>query len=46
MVLLRLDPVIFFNSGLDFIKINIPTKFHEDWIKTMPSSVYTLFYKN
>ena len=46
MVLLRFDLVTFFNSGLDFIKINILTKFHEDWIKTMPSSVYTLFSKN
>ena len=33
----------FFNSGLDFIKVNILTKFHEDWIKTVPSRVYTFF---
>ena len=29
-----------FNSGLDFIKMNILTKFHEDWIKTVPSGMY------
>ena len=44
MVLLRFDLVtyfltqhdIFFYSGLYFIQINILTKFHEDWIKTVP----------
>ena len=30
-----------FKSGFYFIKINILTKFHEDWIKTLPSKVYT-----
>ena len=34
----------FINCGLAFIKINIMTKFHEDWIKTMPSGVYSWFY--
>ena len=33
-----------FNSGLYFIKMNILTKFHEDWIKTVPYRVYSLFY--
>ena len=33
-----------FNRGLAFIKINILTKFHEDWIKTEPSGVYLWFY--
>ena len=43
---LRTDLMIFspdmthFDSGIDFIKINILTKLHEDWIKTMPSRVY------
>ena len=31
LVLTQHDP--FFNSGLDFIMINILTKFREDWIK-------------
>ena len=29
------------NYGLISIRINILTKFHEDWTKTMPSRVYT-----
>ena len=33
-----------FNWGLAFIKIKILTKFHEDWIKTVPSEVYSWFY--
>ena len=33
-----------FYSALDFIKINILTKFHEDWIKTVPSGMYKWFY--
>ena len=33
-----------FYSGLYFIKMNILTKFHEDWIKTVPYRVYSLFY--
>ena len=45
-VFLRTDLMIFspdmthFDSGIDFIKINILTQLHEDWIKTMPSRVY------
>ena len=31
-------------GGLDFITTNILTKFHEDWIKTMPSREYTCFF--
>ena len=33
-----------FNSGQDFIRTNILTKFHEDWIKILPSRVYSWFY--
>ena len=36
-----LDMTHFFNSGLDYIKINFLTKFHEDWLKTVSSRVYT-----
>ena len=32
-----------FNSGLEFIKTNILAKFHADWIKTVPSRVYSVF---
>ena len=32
-----------FNWDLAFIKINILTKFPEDWIKTVPSGVYLRF---
>ena len=47
MVLFRFDLVTYFLArhdlfligGLAFIKINILTKFHEDWIKTVPSGV-------
>ena len=39
--LIRHDPL--FGPGLDFIEINILTKFHEDYIKTVPSKVYTWF---
>ena len=35
---------LFFYLGLDFIKMNILTEFHEDWIKTVPSGVYSWFY--
>ena len=35
---------LFFYFGLDFIKMNILTEFHEDWIKTVPSGVYSWFY--
>ena len=35
-----------FNSGLDVIKMNILTKFHEDRINTVPSVVYSWFYKD
>ena len=37
-----LGPLV--NSGLDFIKMNILTKFHEYWIKTVPSGVYSWFF--
>ena len=37
-------PIALHGPALDFIKINILTKFHEDWIKTMPSGVYTWFF--
>ena len=45
------DPVFgstwpIFNWGLAFIKINILTLFYEDWIKTVPSGVYSWFYKD
>ena len=30
-----------FELGLDFIKTNILTKFHKDWIETVPARVYT-----
>ena len=47
MVFLRINLMLvfdptrpIFNSGLDFIKINIPTKFQAYWIKTIPSRVY------
>ena len=33
-----------FQSGLDFIKINILTKIHEHLIKSMPSRLYSWFY--
>ena len=53
MVLLRFDletsfwlDMTFFNWGLAFIKINILTQFHEDWIKTVPSGMYSWFYKD
>ena len=29
---------------LDFMRINILTTFYELWIKTVPSSVYTMFF--
>ena len=32
------------NSGLYLITMHIQTKFHEDWIKTMPSREYTWFF--
>ena len=51
MVLQRIDLVTLFLTrhdlfffGLEFIKMNILTKFHEDWIKTVPSGVYLWFY--
>ena len=48
MVLLRFDLVFgqtysIFYSGLYFIQINILTKFHEDWIETVPCRVYSWF---
>ena len=51
MVLLRLDLVFdltcpIFNTGLDFIKFNILTKFHEDWIRTGLFGVYSWFYSD
>ena len=54
MVLLRFDLVtlfltrhdVFFYSGLYFIKMNILTKFHEDWILTGPCRVYSWFYSD
>ena len=54
MVLFRFDLVTWFwlNMtyflfwGLAFIKINILTQFQEDWIKTVPSGVYSWFYKD
>ncbi|KAH3884066.1 hypothetical protein DPMN_008038 [Dreissena polymorpha] len=30
-----------YNPNPEFIKINILTKFHEDWMKTVTSTVYT-----
>ena len=39
-------PMLIFNSGLDFIKLNILTKFHEDWIRTGPCRVYSWFYSD
>ena len=33
-----------FGPGLDFIEMNILTKFHEDCIKTVLSEVYTWFF--
>ena len=30
-----------FKHGLDFIRINILTKFYENWVKLVPSSEYT-----
>ena len=36
--------ITYFNSGLDFTKINSLTKFHEDWIETMLSRVYICFF--
>ena len=52
MVLLRFDLVtyfltrydLFFYCGLAFIKMSIFTKFHENWIKTMPSEMYSWIY--
>ena len=51
MVLLRFDLVTsfltrynYFYFGLDFIKINILTKFHEYWTRTVPFRVYPWFY--
>ena len=35
-------PIFIFDPA--FIMINILTKFHEDWIKTVPSGVYSWFY--
>ena len=32
-----------FDWGLAFIKINILPKFHDDWIKTVPSGMYLWF---
>ena len=33
-----------YDPDQDFISINILTKFHELWIKTVPSRVYTRFF--
>ena len=33
-----------FESDLDIMMINILTKFHELWIKTVPSRMYTRFF--
>ena len=51
MVLLRFNLVTsvltrhdLFFFDLDFIKMNILTKFYEDWIRTVPSRVYLWFY--
>ena len=33
-----------FGPGLDLIKINILTMFHEYCVKTVPSEVYTFFF--
>ena len=51
MVLLRFDLVFdltwpICGSGLYFIKLNILTKFHEDWIRTGPCKVYSWFYSD
>ena len=53
MVLQRFDLVTYFltrhdlfYSGLYFIQKKVLTKFHEDWIKTVPSGVYSWFYKD
>ena len=52
MVLLRFDLLTLFLTRHDlffilaFIQINILTKFHEDWIKTVPCRVYSLFYSD
>ena len=35
----------YFGPGLDLIEISILTKFHEDYIKTEPSEVYTFFLR-
>ena len=32
-----------FKHGLDSMKSYILTKFHEDWIKTVPSNVHKIF---
>ena len=52
MVLLRFNLVtsflirhnLFFYFDLDFMKMNILTKFYEDWIRTVPFRVYSWFY--
>ena len=51
MVLQRFDLVFdpirpIFHSGLYLIQIKILTKFHEDWVKTEPSGVYSWFYQD
>ena len=35
-----------FKFDLDIMRINILTKFHELWIKTVPSRVYIRFFYN
>ena len=36
---------MWFSMSLDLMEINILTKFHEVWVKTVPSRVYTSFSK-